>query len=75
MEPPQPKTPGLAIRLQRRRPHDFGQLSGIQPAQDVHLPKTILCGDVPLHEKCILQIRRADVWLAERIERGGEREP
>ena len=55
---PHPQPPRFAVQFERGRPEHFGQFSGRQPAQHIHLPQAILRGREALQENRVFPVTR-----------------
>ncbi len=66
----------VAVAFHQRGAQNFSQRAAREAPQGVHLKKPVLCGDVPLQEKCVFLIGGANVRFAMRVEdhAGGRRE-
>ena len=64
----QAKLARFAIAFEEGGAEDFGEFAGGEAAQGIHLEEAILCGDVPLKEKSVVERGGANVRLAVSIE-------
>ena len=72
----EPQNPLLAVMLQKAVAKNLGNFAGGEAPHHVHLPQTVLRGDIPLGKKQIVQIGRLDrgyaVPVANDRDPGGE---